>query len=249
MKSLIALVLAMSVAACSSGSASDPLPIQAPVETATVIEEPAPDFSGELPSHLVIVGDSIMAGATVGMNVFESDYSLTAAHLMADVHKMRVTNLSLSGQNMRGAMVDNDITGGINYVTGKDSAVWIELGANDFIWTFSTLDEYRARYTALLDGIKRKSEDFRVYCAVPLRASTKFEDSHRSQEGYAYEDYRQVVRDLAEEGRCRLVDTYVWFSYDEAQAGSVLMPDGLHLSGDGHSRYAWYMTLTLKQVL
>lgn len=232
MKEYLAILLVVAIILLCMGCSSD--------STAE------PTYNRDLPNHLVIVGDSIMAGSVDGMNIFRSNYRETTAHRMAEVHNIRTTNLSLSGQNMYGAMAANDITGGINFVTGKHSAVWIQLGANDFIWGFSSPDQYRARYTALLEGIVRKSDDFQVFCAVPLRASYKFEVEHINPFGYGYEAYRQVVRDIAATGLCTLVETDTWFTEEEAEVGSVWLPDGLHLSGAGHSRYAFYMTLTIR---
>lgn len=241
------LVLMSALVGCSSGSASEDTEAPSQYTEATSVAEPvAVQHEYVMPEHLVIVGDSIMAGSVDGMNIFRSNYRETTAHRMAEVHNMRTTNLSLSGQNMHGAMVVNDITGGINYATGNNSAVWVQLGANDFIWGFSSPDQYRARYTALLEGIVRKSDDFQVFCAVPLRASYKFEVEHINPFGYGYEAYRQVVRDIAATGLCTLVETDGWFTEEEAEVGSVWLPDGLHLSGAGHSRYAFYMTLTIR---
>lgn len=243
------LLLMSALVGCSSGSASEDTEAPSQYTEATPVVEPvAVQQEYVMPSHLVIVGDSIMAGATVGQNIFLSDYTQTTAHQMAEIHKMRVTNLSLSGQNMRGAMVDNDISGGINYVTSKDSAVWIQLGVNDFVWTFSTLEEYRLRYTALLDSIVSKGPSFRKYCVVPTRASYKLEVLFTNSEGYSLEDYRQVVRDIASSGACTLVDADLWFTDDEVQPGSAYMPDGLHMSGLGHQRYMFLMTLTIRYI-
>ena len=65
-----------------------------------------------------------------------------------------------------------------------------------------------------------------------------FDYDHRiSSEGATYEDYRQVVRDIAAEGHCALVDTSLWFDatdvYDDCN-----IPDTVHLGEDGHTRYS-----------
>jgi lysophospholipase L1-like esterase len=217
----------------SGGHSATAVPTEAPIENPTL----------QLPGTLIIVGNSIMAGCMDSSNQPHADYSMTTAHLIAE-QGVRVVNLSRSGNTMALANTQR-VDGGINFTQGgeRGTAIWITLGGNDFIWGASSLEQYRNHYLTLLSRIDRIAKQT-IFCATPLVSG--FDYDHRiSSEGATYEDYRQVVRDIAEEGQCTLVETSQWFTsteiYDEYH-----MPDTLHLSKDGHIHYTNHLLETIR---
>ena len=187
-----------------------------------------------LPGTLIIVGDSIMAGCVDSINQSRPDYTMTTAHLVA-TQGVRVVNLSRPGNSILTAYTQR-VDGGINFTQGGEggTAIWIALGVNDFFAELSSLQQFRDRYLKLLDRIDPVAGQ-KLFCVAPLMAG--FDYDHRStSEGSSLESYRQIVRDIAAEGHCALVDTSQWFDatdvYDECN-----MPDTLHLGQDGHLRY------------
>jgi lysophospholipase L1-like esterase len=204
---------------------------------------PAEQPTLNLPGTLIIVGDSIMAGCADSLTQPHADYSMTTAHLVAEPG-VRVVNLSRAANTM--ALADKQrVDGGINFTQGdrRGTAIWIALGASDFIWEVSSLQQYRDHYLSLLSRIDPVPKQ-KIFCATPLAAG--FDYDHRiTSEGKSYEDYRQAVRDIAEEGYCTLAETSQWFDsaqiYDECN-----MPDTLHLGEDGHILYTKHLLETIR---
>ncbi|MCX2979740.1 SGNH/GDSL hydrolase family protein [Halieaceae bacterium IMCC14734] len=216
-----------------SGHSATAAPTASPKENPTL----------QLPGTLIIVGNSIMAGCMASLHQPYCDYSMTTAHLIAE-QGLRVVNLSRSGNTIASANAQR-VDGGINFTQGDErgTAIWITLGANDFIWGSSSIEQYRNHYLTLLNRIDRIAKQ-KIFCATPLMSG--FDYDHRtSSEGTTYEDYRQVVRDIAGEGQCTLVETSQWFTsaeiYDEFE-----MPDTLHLGKDGHIHYAKHLLETIR---
>ena len=189
----------------------------------------------QLPGTLIIVGDSIMAGCADSVDQPRTDYTRTAAHLVAR-QGVRVVNLSRSGNSMWSA-VSQRAEGGINFTQGgKDgTAVWIMLGVNDFAYGLSNLEQYRERYLLFLSRIEPTPAQ-KIFCVTPLRSGFDLENPDDAERS-SLEDYRQVVRDIAGAGHCALVDTSGWFDAADVHDGCS-MPDTLHLGAVGHARYA-----------
>ena len=170
---------------------------------------------------------------------------MTTAHLVAG-HGIRVVNLSRPGDSIQSAEKQR-VEGGIHFTQGSElgTAIWIALGANDFVWGFSSLEEYRSRYLTVLNRIEPVPGQ-KIFCVTPL--ISRFDYSHqRDPEGATLEDYRQIVRSIAGEGYCILVETSEWFDaaeiYDECH-----MPGSLHLGEDGHIRYTIYLREAIRDV-
>jgi lysophospholipase L1-like esterase len=201
----------------------------------TVAEAATEQSLEKLPGTLIIVGDSIMAGCINSANQPNADYSMTTAHLVAQ-QGVRVVNLSRPGNTI--ALADTQrVDGGISFtqISYGGTAIWIALGGNDFLAEASSLQQYRDRYLTVLSRIKPIPAQ-KIFCATPLISGLDY-DHRITSEGATYEDYRQVVRDIAAEGHCALVDTSQWFDatdvYDDCN-----MPDTVHLGEDGHTRYS-----------
>ena len=228
--SLICIVNILMLNGCGGGGSGGGRP--AVVEAAEAATEQPLE---KLPGTLIIVGDSIMAGCFDSLNQPNADYSMTTAHLIAQ-QGVRVVNLSRNGNAMSHADTQR-VDGGINFTHTRygGTAIWIALGGNDFLFEASSLQQYRDHYLRVLSRINPIPAQ-KIFCATPLISGLDYEH-HITSQGATYEDYRQVVRDIAAEGHCTLVDTSEWFNaseiYDECN-----MPDRVHLGEDGHIRYS-----------
>ena len=205
------------------GRSASAAPAEAPTDQPTL----------KLPSTLIIVGDSIMAGCIDSLNQPDADYTMTTAHLVAQ-QGVRVVNLSRSGNTISIADTQR-VDGGINFTQTAGTAIWIALGANDFVFGASSLQQYRDHYLTVLSRIDPIPAR-KIFCATPLISGYDY-DHRINSKGATFEDYRQVVRDIAAEGHCTLAETSQWFDsaeiYDECH-----MPDAVHLGKDGHRDYA-----------
>ena len=96
-----------------------------------------------------------------------ADYSMTTAHLIAE-QGVRLVNLSRSGNTIALANTQR-VDGGINFTQGgeRGTAIWIALGANDFIFGVSSLEQDRNHYLTVLSRIDRIAKQ-KISCATPL---------------------------------------------------------------------------------
>ncbi len=188
-----------------------------------------------LPGTLIILGNSIMAGCAESVDEAHPDYTMTTAHLVAR-EGLRVINLSRSGNGISQAE-SLHVEGGIHFTQGdkRGTAIWIALGINDFLWEFATVDQYRDRYLKVLSRIQPIPGQ-KIFCVTPLMSGIDYRHQTNS-EGSTLEGFREVVREIATEGHCTLVDTTDWFTageiYDENH-----VPDTIHLGKEGHRHYS-----------
>ena len=74
-----------------------------------------------------------------------------------------------------------------------------------------------------------------VFCVIPIAAKWDY-NGQRNQNDVSYEEFRGVVRRVADTGLCELLETAGWFS--EADVNDVsIMTDGVHLAPAGHRKY------------
>lgn len=143
--------------------------------------------------QVIIVGDSIMHYSDSGANT----YGTTAA-ILQQTHGMHVTNISRSGRTVQDAAASG-VGGAVNYLTKNGdsklgTAVWIEIGVNDWIWRDRSSEEFAADYTQLLASIER-GPHVTVYC-VSMLAST-FDVEHKvAANGTTLDNMLAVVRDM-----------------------------------------------------
>ena len=235
---LICIVIPVLLSGCGSGSGGGGVEAAQPTEAVETVQP-----ADELPRTLIIIGDSIMAGCFDSVDQPNADYSMTTAHLVAQ-RGVRVVNLSRGGNSMMTAVAQR-VDGGVNFTQSNigGTAIWITLGANDFIWGKTTTKEYRDNYLTVLSRINPLPKQ-KLFCVTPLISGFDYE--HRlNPKGETYEEYRQVVRDIATEGHCNLVDTSLWFSstdvFDECN-----MPDSVHLGEEGHKQYSEFLLETIR---
>lgn len=194
--------------------------------------------------QVIILGDSIMhtSHSESGTNT----YSTTAA-ILQQAHGMHVTNISLSGQTVQDAAASG-VGGAVNYLTNHGhsklgTAVWIEIGVNDWIFFHRSPEEFAADYTQLLSSIER-GPYVTIYC-VSMLASFFDAEHWVAANGTTLDNMRAVVRDIGNSGLCQYVDTSKWFSTAEIYDGYT-MPDGLHLGSTGHTKYSNLLLETIK---
>ncbi len=186
-------------------------------------------------THVIIIGDSIMATAD------KDPYTSTTAMLLNVDYGLRTTNISHSGQLLAGA-VGADVGTTVGYLSAgsaEKTAVWITLGHNDWFLSRTTQqmgDDYRKLVTSMPDNVD-------VFCVAPPIAIWDY--SHELRNGQPYEHLRDIVRFVAHYFDCRLVETTDWMDEQQLFDG-ISMPDGVHFSGLAHAVYAREMLATLR---
>lgn len=223
--------------ACSQGNAGPETstlpPTQFP-QSATLEEEPLRDIADrEPPDTVIIIGDSIMASAYDYNQVLT--YNDTAAALLVD-DNIRTVNISKGGQTVENADTDG-VAGAVGFAAGSNTAIWIEVGFNDWFWFQQTQTDFSVNYVALLNDlyVAMDGKPHTIYCVtMPLNG---FEFTYPTNGGGAtLNDFRTTIIAAANYGLCELVDTASWFSLAQVYDG-LTMPDTLHLGPAGHTLY------------
>jgi lysophospholipase L1-like esterase len=198
----------------------------------------APGGASLVPEYptLVIIGDSIMFGS------FDGPGTTTAAVFSHD-YNWHVINISQSGQ-MVTAAVHLEIWKAVEFVAGRttassdsakpDTSVVVQLGHNDWLWLGLETEEFEKSYRKLL--VELAPLNATTYCVVPIPARWDY-NSRVNSSNLTYEDIRVVIRSLANEGLCRLIETRSWYTKEDVVEGYV-MPGGLHLNAQGHRIFA-----------
>ena len=182
---------------------------------------------------LIIIGDSVMAQSFDGP-------ATTVSSLITRDYDWYVVNISNSGQTLLNA-VRLEIWKAVEFTAGDASensgrgpervSVAVQLGHNDWFWWGVGPERFEKNYRKLLTEVN--SLPVTTYCVVPLPARWDY-NGKRNTSNLHYEDIRVIVRELAESGLCRLIETRHWYTEQQVKNGST-MPDALHLSGEGHA--------------
>jgi lysophospholipase L1-like esterase len=216
----LVLVMALSLCACS---------------TNITRSEPETESTSPLQT-LIILGDSIMANSFDGAGT-------TSSSVITREYDWRVINISQSGETVANA-VRLEIWKAVQFVFGGASAdsekkrrknnVVVQLGHNDWFWWGADETRFEENYRKLLT--ERHSLPTTVYCIVPISSRWDYNGKVNAS-NVSYEDIRVVVRDLAEDGLCQLIETLDWYT-EQNVMGADAMPDQLHLNGKGHQIFA-----------
>ena len=215
----ILLAVALSLSACSTAMKPQELETESPTPHPT----------------LIILGDSLMAQSYDGPRT-------TASSVIARDYDWYVVNISRPGATLAAA-VRLEIWKAVQFIFGnagwdsdarRKNSVVVQLAHNDWFWWQADSERFEKNYRKLLTGLSPLPTT--VYCLVPLPAGWDYAGRVNGS-NTSYEDIREVPRNLAAEGLCRLIETRDWYTEQDIMAGNA-MPDQLHLNGEGHQIFA-----------
>lgn len=217
-----AAVLVMALSLCACG---------------TNVARPKPATESTSPiKTLIILGDSLMARSSDGVGT-------TSSSVITREYDWRVINISQSGETLANA-VQLQIWKAVQFVFGGASAdseerrqknnVVVQLGHNDWFWWGVDEQVFEKNYRQLLTELNPLPTT--VYCLVPISARWDYNGKVNAS-NLPYEDIRMIVRGLAKEGLCQLIETRDWYT-EQHVMGTTAMPDGLHLNGKGHQIFS-----------
>lgn len=117
------------------------------------------------------------------------------------------------------------------------SAVWLQIGTNDFGFKEYSAADFGTDYKALLDALYAALPTATIYCQSPLSRA----DETEKQAGYGDLDaYRAQIQT-----KCATIPGAVYVD-GETILTTAQMPDGLHPNNTGHIAYATYIDALLQ---
>lgn len=140
-----------------------------------------------------------------------------------------IINLGYSGDNILGMIRRVPMIQASNA-----KKVFIMAGTNDLVHI--NLDEYKTRYSNLLESIQNSIPDIQIYIESVLPSNHEL--AKKSADNSKIRKANDIAKLLAEQHNCQFIDLYSIYANENDELPKEMTPDGVHLYSQYYEKWA-----------